>query len=89
MATDIDELTNVALTYARHYKDNGHQFIRSFIKYGSYRGLCLMAVEQFEKNVKPYEPDETICNFIAKLEMDPKLKRPLCRTLKMIKLITQ
>lgn len=81
-------LTEMALTYAKLYKNNGKAFVNSFIKYPSVRSACGFTVNKFEKEIAAYEPDEAISNYVSKLNLQPKEMRLLARTLKMIKVIS-
>jgi len=82
-------LTDMALTYAKLYSNNGKAFVNSFIKYESVRSACGFTVNNFEKEIAAYEPDEKISDYVSKLNLQPKEMRLLARTLKMIKTITQ
>jgi hypothetical protein len=92
-ANEISELmklslTDMAVAYAKLYQNNGNDFVNSFIKYESVRAACSFAVNNFEKNIQSYEPDEKISNYVSKLKLDERQTRLLARTLKMIKLIS-
>lgn len=79
-------LTEFSVIVAGHYVKHPKVFISCFLKFRSYRMACAFSVQQFEKEVVGYEPDEKIENFVTNL---PDIERKLLiRTLKMIKLIT-
>ena len=93
-ANEISELMKpslmeMAISYAKLYANNGKSFVNSFIKYPSVRSACGFTVQQFEKEVAQYEPDEKISDYVSKLNLEPKQTRLLARTLKMIKIITE
>ena len=80
-------LDDMAVMFARQYKQNGKVFIDCFRKYTGQRMALGFTVKNFEDNVMAYEPDEKIVKYVDGLKLENRESDLLKRVLSMIRAV--